>query len=198
MLIAVIVYYCVRELTDDLSGTRHEWRLGGGFPSGWSLIQRACRSSEPAAPSPGIAGGRHGGALPLSFAFWTTDAGKQWSRKATAWLVAFTLYKPAAAIVYATAFQLMSSAQGDAMLNVFTGMTLMFLAVLALPALMRFVSPHDSRDRRWWRGHDARSRSRDRGRGGCCRQVRCRRWAPAPELLLVARAPRVRRVRAAP
>jgi len=81
------------------------------------------------------------GALPLCFAFWTTDAGKQWSRKATAWLIAFTLYKPAAAIVYATAFQLMSSAQGDAMLNVFTGMTLMFLAVLALPALMRFVSP---------------------------------------------------------
>jgi hypothetical protein len=81
------------------------------------------------------------GVLPLCFAFWTTDAGKQWSKKASAWLIAFTLYKPAAAIVYATAFQLMSSAQGDAMLNVFTGMTLMFLAVLALPALMRFVSP---------------------------------------------------------
>ncbi len=81
------------------------------------------------------------GTLPLCFAFFTTDAGRQWSKKATAWLVAFTLYKPAAAIVYATAFQLMSNAQGDAMLNVFTGMTLMFLAVLALPALMRFVSP---------------------------------------------------------
>ena len=81
------------------------------------------------------------GVLPLCFAFWTTDAGKQWSRKALAWLVAFALYKPAAAIVYATAFQLMSTASGDAMLNVFTGMTLMCLAVLALPALMRFVSP---------------------------------------------------------
>ena len=52
------------------------------------------------------------GVLPLCFAFWTTDAGRQWSRKATAWLIAFTLYKPAAAIVYATAFRLMSSAPG--------------------------------------------------------------------------------------
>ena len=59
------------------------------------------------------------------------------------WLVAFILYKPAAAIVYATAFSL--SSQGafgsGSVTNVITGLMLMVLAILALPALMKFIAP---------------------------------------------------------
>ena len=82
------------------------------------------------------------GVLPLTFSFWGTEAGKNWSKRSVSWLIAFILYKPAAAIVYATAFQLVSTTGGTAgLVNVFTGITLMFLALLALPAMMRFVTP---------------------------------------------------------
>ncbi len=83
------------------------------------------------------------GVLPLTFSFWTTEAGRQWSKKATSWLIAFTLYKPAASIVYATAFRLVSAhAFGSGgILSIATGITLLFVALLALPALMRFVTP---------------------------------------------------------
>ena len=82
------------------------------------------------------------GVLPLTFSFWSTEAGKNWSKRSISWLIAFILYKPAAAIVYATAFQLVSATGGvGGLVNVFTGLTLMFLALLALPALMRFVTP---------------------------------------------------------
>lgn len=82
------------------------------------------------------------GCLPLCFSFWSTEAGKNWSKRSVSWLIAFILYKPAAAIVYATAFQLVSTTGGTGgLVNVFTGITLMFMAVLALPALLRFVTP---------------------------------------------------------
>jgi type IV secretion system protein TrbL len=82
------------------------------------------------------------GVLPLTFAFWTTESGKQWSKKSTSWLIAFVLYKPAAAIVYAAAFRLISDqGTGNGLVNSLTGLALMFMAVLALPALMRFVTP---------------------------------------------------------
>ena len=44
------------------------------------------------------------GTLPLVAAFSNTEMGMQWFRKASAWLMAFALYKPAAAVVYAVAF----------------------------------------------------------------------------------------------
>lgn len=82
------------------------------------------------------------GVLPLCFSFWSTDSGKNWSKRSVSWLIAFILYKPAAAIVYATAFQLVSTTGGaGGLANVFTGITLLFMAVLALPALLRFVTP---------------------------------------------------------
>ncbi len=46
------------------------------------------------------------GVLPTTAAFTSTQAGRHWFRKSCGWLVAFILYKPAAAIVYATAFSL--------------------------------------------------------------------------------------------
>jgi type IV secretion system protein TrbL len=83
------------------------------------------------------------GILPTTAAFTSTQAGRQWFRKSVSWLLAFILYKPAAAIVYATAFRLSSSNVfgSGGLLNVITGLSLMVLALLALPALMRFVTP---------------------------------------------------------
>lgn len=83
------------------------------------------------------------GFLPLSASFTNTETGKGWFRKTVAWTIAFVLYKPAAAIVYGTAFQLVGqiNKNGTPLLSVVTGLMLMILALFALPALMRFVTP---------------------------------------------------------
>ncbi|MFS0700057.1 hypothetical protein AB6N24_08820 [Cellulomonas sp. 179-A 4D5 NHS] len=85
------------------------------------------------------------GILPLAAAATNTEMGRTWFRKAVAWLVAFILYKPAAAIVYAAAFQLagtdLFTDDGSGLLSVLTGLMLMVIALFAMPALMRFVTP---------------------------------------------------------
>jgi hypothetical protein len=78
------------------------------------------------------------GTLPLVAAFSNTEMGMQWFRKASAWLIAFALYKPAAAIVYAVAFDLAGQQGALALLD---GVMMLVLAILALPALLRFVVP---------------------------------------------------------
>lgn len=79
--------------------------------------------------------------IPLAAASSNTEAGMHWFKKAWGWLIAFALYKPAAAIVYAVAFTL--SGQGGAS-NLFSGLIMLLLAVLALPALIKFVVPATS------------------------------------------------------
>jgi len=80
--------------------------------------------------------------LPTTAAFTNTEMGRQWFQKAIGWTIAFILYKPAAAIVYSVAFLLMSKTSGkNALIGSITGFTLMIVALLALPALMRFVTP---------------------------------------------------------
>jgi type IV secretion system protein TrbL len=81
------------------------------------------------------------GILPTTAAFTNTEMGRQWFQKAVGWTIAFILYKPAAAIVYAVAFKLMGSSGGNVLLGSITGFALMIVALLALPALMRFVTP---------------------------------------------------------
>jgi type IV secretion system protein TrbL len=82
------------------------------------------------------------GILPTTAAFTNTEMGKQWFQKAVGWTIAFILYKPAAAIVYSVAFLLMGNNSGqDALIGSITGFTLMVVALFALPALMRFVTP---------------------------------------------------------
>ena len=82
------------------------------------------------------------GILPTTAAFTNTEMGKQWFQKAVGWTIAFILYKPAAAIVYSVAFLLMGNNSGkDALIGSITGFTLMLVALFALPALMRFVTP---------------------------------------------------------
>ncbi|MFS0795622.1 hypothetical protein [Microbacterium sp. 1P10AE] len=85
------------------------------------------------------------GILPLSAAATNTEMGKGWFKKNVGWLVAFILYKPAAAIVYAASFQLVGTNifqdDGTGFIAVLTGLILMVLALFAMPALMRFVTP---------------------------------------------------------
>jgi hypothetical protein len=82
------------------------------------------------------------GILPTTAAFTNTEMGRQWFQKAVGWTIAFILYKPAAAIVYSVAFLLMGTGGGqNALIRSITGFTLMVVALFALPALMRFVTP---------------------------------------------------------
>lgn len=85
------------------------------------------------------------GILPLTASFTNTPTGNQWFRKSLGWLTAFILYKPAAALVYAAAFRLIGTdlfaKDGQGIWAVLTGMALMLIALIALPALMRFIAP---------------------------------------------------------
>lgn len=82
------------------------------------------------------------GILPTTAAFTNTEMGRQWFQKSVGWTIAFILYKPAAAIVYSVAFLLMGNNSGqDALVGSITGFALMVVALFALPALMRFVTP---------------------------------------------------------
>lgn len=77
--------------------------------------------------------------LPLTAAATNTPAGKQGYQKAVTWLAAFVLYKPVAATIYVISFRL--SAADHTLADQMSGIALMVLAILALPALMRFLVP---------------------------------------------------------
>lgn len=77
------------------------------------------------------------GALPLAAAAAITPDGRTGYRKMVGWLLAFILFKPVAATVYAVAFKAL---MGDSIAQV-QGMVLSVLAVAVLPALMRFTVP---------------------------------------------------------
>lgn len=83
------------------------------------------------------------GILPLTAAATNTEVGMTWFKRSVAWLAGFILYKPVAAIIYASAIKLIGTPYGapNETLSVVTGVTMMLLSVIALPAIMRFVSP---------------------------------------------------------
>jgi type IV secretion system protein TrbL len=85
------------------------------------------------------------GIFPIASSFTNTETGRAWFKKCVGWLIAFILYKPAAAIVYAAAFKLTSTNifedDGTGLVKILTGLALMAMALVALPALMRFVAP---------------------------------------------------------
>src|SRR5690625_1214575 len=78
-----------------------------------------------------------------------TEAGQQAWRKANGWLLALLLFKPVAAAIYALGFRLMnqgSTSEGadelvDGLVSSLTGLLVLVLASLALPALIKFVVP---------------------------------------------------------
>jgi type IV secretion system protein TrbL len=79
------------------------------------------------------------GILPLSASATNTTWGRQWFHKTAGWLIAFILYKPAAAIVYAAAFEMFGTETG--LMGALMAMSMMVLAIFALPALMRLCVP---------------------------------------------------------
>lgn len=79
-------------------------------------------------------------------AFWQVVAasallqkGKQAFEKITAWILAFILYMPVAASIYAFAWRLKNGQDGAG--GVLYGLMLIALAVIALPAMMRLLVP---------------------------------------------------------
>ncbi|MEU8222984.1 hypothetical protein [Kribbella sp. NPDC048915] len=100
------------------------------------------------------------GVLPIAAAATNTEMGRTWFKRIVSWLLAFILYKPVAAIIYATAIRLVSNNGdlsfdyitegegalngeniGHLVMNVVTGLTMLVLALFAMPALMRFIVP---------------------------------------------------------
>lgn len=85
------------------------------------------------------------GVLPTAAAFTNTETGRAWFQRFVGWIIAFLLYKPAAALCYAMAFKLTGAnyfaADGNGGVKIITGLSLMLLSLVALPALMRLVTP---------------------------------------------------------
>src|SRR5699024_999735 len=78
-----------------------------------------------------------------------TEAGQQAWKKANGWLLALLLFKPVAAAIYALGFRLMlqnESTEGadeivNGLVSSLTGLLILALASLSLPALIKFVVP---------------------------------------------------------
>jgi hypothetical protein len=84
------------------------------------------------------------GVWPFAAALSTTESGLAWYRRLTGWIVAFILFKPTAAIIYAAAIRMLVVNQGSE-ISVIEGVVLVILAALALPALMKLVAPMTGR-----------------------------------------------------
>ena len=105
------------------------------------------------------------GIIPLAAAAALTDWGQQWLRKTTSWVISFIMMKPAAAIIYAVAIKMVSGtnldptqkanhaietangvfsgagAVGQDLGTFIRGLIMMVLAALALPSLIRLITP---------------------------------------------------------
>jgi len=86
---------------------------------------------------------------PLSASLTSTEQGLQWYKKINAYLIAFVLLKPVASIIYAAGYLLIHDAHDfqttdpgvSALMASLTGMAILAVAGLSLPALLRFVAP---------------------------------------------------------
>ena len=79
------------------------------------------------------------GLLPLAAAGTSNQTGMEYFKRMTSWLLAFVLYKPAAATVYASAFLMIGD--GKDATSVLAGLFMLVLAIVALPALLRLITP---------------------------------------------------------
>jgi len=86
---------------------------------------------------------------PLSASLTGTEQGLQWYKKINAYLIAFVLLRPVASIIYAAGFLLIHDGHDfqttdpgvSALMASLTGMAILAVAGLSLPALLRFVAP---------------------------------------------------------
>lgn len=86
------------------------------------------------------------GIMPVAAGAFSTKWGRAWLSKIIAWFFAFLMFKPAASIIYAVAIKLVqgeswSVGDGDELTRFITGVIMMILAVLSLPALITFMVP---------------------------------------------------------
>nr|WP_042183546.1 hypothetical protein [Kibdelosporangium sp. MJ126-NF4]CEL15627.1 Protein sequence is in conflict with the conceptual translation; (MTV016.44c), len: 484. Member of the M. tuberculosis PE-PGRS group of Gly, Ala-rich proteins. Appears to be a gene fragment, should be in-frame with following orf, MTV016.45c, frameshift required around 49595 but couldnot be found on checking BAC and cosmid clones. FASTA scores: Z95844/MTCY493_4 Mycobacterium tuberculosis cosmid (1329 aa) opt: 1457 z-score: 821.7 E( len=80
------------------------------------------------------------GTLPVAAAASMTDWGVGWWRKHLGWMVAWILYKPAAALVMYAGATMINSSTFDVNRKL-GGIGLMLLAAVALPALLKIIVP---------------------------------------------------------
>ena len=78
------------------------------------------------------------GMMPLAAAGTLTPGTRSWFKRVAGWELALIFYKPAAALVYATAFTLIGT--GKSVQAILTGFAMVVMSLLALPVLMRFFS----------------------------------------------------------
>ena len=79
------------------------------------------------------------GVLPVAAAAAITDTGYHWFKRLAGWIGSFVVYKLAAAIIYAAAFTMIGDATD--LPGVVSGFSLLVVAILALPALLRLLPP---------------------------------------------------------
>lgn len=79
------------------------------------------------------------GTIPVAAAASTTERGRHSLDKMLSWFLAFALYKPVAAIVYAAAFWTIGDGQN--VLTQLAGVAMLMVAILALPAFMKLIAP---------------------------------------------------------
>jgi len=76
--------------------------------------------------------------MPLAAAGTLTPGTRSWFKRVAGWELALIFYKPAAALVYATAFTLIGA--GTSVQAILTGFAMVVMSLLALPVLMRFFT----------------------------------------------------------
>lgn len=84
------------------------------------------------------------GTIPIAAAASTTERGRAALDRMLTWMLAFALYKPVAAIIYATAFWVIGSASGQpgaGSIMALAGLGMLAVAIIALPAFMKLVAP---------------------------------------------------------
>jgi hypothetical protein len=79
------------------------------------------------------------GLLQLAAAGSFTNGTSSWLRKLLSWHLALVFYKPMAATIYAIAFMLIGD-QGNALQTWLTGVGMLGLSIIALPAMLRFLN----------------------------------------------------------
>ncbi|MFI2667556.1 hypothetical protein [Micromonospora carbonacea] len=79
------------------------------------------------------------GLLPLVASAGISRTGQSVRDRYLTWLLALVLYKPTAATIYAAAFWMLG--HGQDLTTLLTGLVAFFMAIVALPALMRLLAP---------------------------------------------------------
>ena len=82
--------------------------------------------------------------LPISASLVGTKMGNEWLSRNLRWILAFLLYKPVAATIYALSMHLLVSDHGSFTANkegLYLGIGFLIAGALSLPALMKMVSP---------------------------------------------------------